>query len=216
MSVTDITVALMSAAVITRIGTVARWKPDAVGRLQQAALELFVERGYENTTVADIAERAELTERTFFRHFADKREVLFSGTDLLRELLTTSVAAAPTSMSPIEVVGAALEAASELLQERQDVVPLRQSVIATHSELRERELIKLASFADVLAAALRKRGVKEPAARLTAEAGIAAFKIAYDRWAADPTRRDLARLVRESLHDLKTLTAGETPRQRAK
>ena len=214
MSATDITISSMSAAVITRIGPVARWKPDAAGRLQQAALELFVERGYENTTVADIAEQAELTERTFFRHFADKREVLFSGTDLLRELLTSSVAAAPTSMSPIEMVGAALEAASELLEERQDVVPLRQSVIAAHSELRERELIKLASFADVLADALRTRGVKDPAARLAAEAGIAAFKIAYDRWAADPTRRNLARLVRESLHDLKTLTAGETPRQR--
>jgi AcrR family transcriptional regulator len=193
---------------------VARWKPDAVGRLQQAALELFVERGYDNTTVADIAERAELTERTFFRHFADKREVLFSGTDLLREVLTSAVAAAPTSMPPIEMVGAALEAASALLQERQDVVPLRQSVIAAHSELRERELIKLASFADVLADALRKRGVKDPAATLTAEAGIAAFKIAYDRWAADPTRRNLARLLRETLHDLKTLTAGDTPRRR--
>jgi AcrR family transcriptional regulator len=214
MSATDITILPMSVAVITRIGLVARWKPDAVGRLQQAALELFVERGYDNTTVADIAERAELTERTFFRHFADKREVLFSGTDLLREVLTSAVAAAPTSMPPIEMVGAALEAASALLQERQDVVPLRQSVIAAHSELRERELIKLASFADVLADALRKRGVKDPAATLTAEAGIAAFKIAYDRWAADPTRRNLARLLRETLHDLKTLTAGDTPRRR--
>jgi len=213
MSVTDITLSLMSAAVITKIGLVARWKPDAVGRLQQAALELFVERGYENTTVADIAERAELTERTFFRHFADKREVLFLGTDRLRDLLTSAVAAAPKSMAPIEAVGAALEAASELLQERQDVVPLRQAVIAAHSELRERELIKLASFADVLADALRKRGVKDSAARLTAEAGIAAFKIAYDRWVADPTRLNLGRLVRESLHDLKTLTAGETPRR---
>src|SRR5690348_2834357 len=75
MSATDITILPMSVAVITRIGLVARWKPDAVGRLQQAALELFVERGYDNTTVADIAERAELTERTFFRYFADKREV---------------------------------------------------------------------------------------------------------------------------------------------
>src|ERR1700745_102495 len=119
MSVTDIRLAPMSVTVITRIGAVARWKPDAVGRLQHAALELFVERGYENTTVADIAERAELTERTFFRHFADKREVLFSGTDLLRELLTSSVAAAPGSMSPIEMVGGALEAGGALLQERQ-------------------------------------------------------------------------------------------------
>src|SRR4029077_1847102 len=191
-----------------------RWQPNARGRLEQAAMELYGERGFDQTTVADIAERAELTERTFFRHFADKREVLFSGTDVLPALLTTSVAASPTSLPPIEMVGAALEAASELLQERQDVVPLRRSVIAAHSELRERERIKLASFADVLADALRKRGVKDPAARLTAEAGIAAFKSAYARWAADPTRRSLARLVRESLHDLKTLTAGETPRQR--
>ena len=190
----------------------ARWQPDARGRLEQAALELFVERGYENTTVADIADKAGLTERTFFRHFADKREVLFSGSDALRDLLASSVAAAPRSVAPIEAVGAALEAASGMLHERRDIVKRRQSVIDANPELRERELIKLASLADVLAVAVRQRGVKDPEARLTAEAGIAGFKIAFDRWAIDPKRRDLAQLVRESLEALKAVTAGESPR----
>jgi AcrR family transcriptional regulator len=201
----------MSVAVIIYDEWMARWEPDARGRLEQAALELFVERGYDNTTVADIADKAGLTERTFFRHFADKREVLFSGSDALRELLASSVAAAPKSVAPIEAVGAALEAASEVLHERRAIVQRRQAVINANPELRERELIKLASFADVLADALRERGVKDPGAKLTAEAGIAGFKIAFNRWAIDPRRRDLAHLVRESLETLKAVTAGESP-----
>lgn len=189
----------------------ARWEPDARGRLEQAALELFAERGFDDTTVADIADRAGLTERTFFRQFADKREVLFSGSDALRELLVESVAAAPTSAAPIEAVGAALEAVSKVLHDRREIVPRRQSVINAHPELRERELIKLASWADVLADSLRARGVKEPSTRLAAEAGIAAFKIAFDRWAKDPKRRNLARLFHESLDGLNAVTAGRPP-----
>ncbi len=186
----------------------ARWEPDARGRLEQAALELFVDRGYESTTVADIADKAGLTERTFFRHFADKREVLFSGSDALRQLLVDSVAAAPNELSPMAAVAAGLEAACELLTARRDFVPLRQSLITSHPELLERELIKLAFLADALAGALRERGVKDRTARLTAEAGIAAFKVAYEQWAADPKRRNLPRLLRESLDDLKSVTAG--------
>ncbi len=86
----------------------SRWEPNARGRLEQAALELYVERGFEQTTVAEIAERAGLTERTFFRHFADKREVLFAGAGTLRELLVSAVAGAPASAAPIEAVAAAL------------------------------------------------------------------------------------------------------------
>src|SRR5450755_2461262 len=97
-----------------------RWEPNARGRLEQAALELYGERGFELTTVAEIAERAGLTERTFFRHFADKREVLFSGAGSLQELLVTTLAAAPDSIAPIDAVGAALEAAGTLLQERRE------------------------------------------------------------------------------------------------
>src|SRR5215467_8732832 len=121
-----------------------RWEPNPRGRLEQAALELYHQRGFESTTVAEIAEAAGLTERTFFRHFADKREVLFAGSDALRDLLAQSVLAAPASAPPIEAVGEALEAVGMVINERRDVVPRRQSVIAAHPELRERELIKLA------------------------------------------------------------------------
>src|ERR1700726_2359029 len=146
-----------------------RWEPDARGRLERAALELYGERGFEQTTVAEIAARAGLTERTFFRHFADKREVLFSGAGSLQELLVTRVAGAPDSTAPIRAVGAALEAAGARLQERRDFSLRRQSVIAKNAELQERELIKLASLASALAQTLRSRGVKDPTAALTAE-----------------------------------------------
>ena len=201
----------MSVAVITYHEPMARWEPDARGRLEQAALELFAERGYDNTTVADIADKAGLTERTFFRQFADKREVLFAGSDAMRELLADAVAGAPKQAAPIEAVMAALEAVSEVLHERREIVPRRQSVIAAHPELRERELIKLASWADVLTDSLVRRRVRETSARLAAEAGIAAFKIAFDRWAKDPKRRNLSRLIRESLEDLNAVTASRLP-----
>ena len=100
-----------------------RWEPDARGRLEQAALALYGERGFEQTTVAEIAERAGLTERTFFRHFADKREVLFAGAGALQELLVSTVASAPDSAAPIDAVAAALEAAGALLQERREERP---------------------------------------------------------------------------------------------
>ncbi len=191
------------------IGRMGRWEPDARGRLEQAALELYGERGFEQTTVAEIAERAGLTERTFFRHFADKREVLFWGAGALQELLVSTVASAPDSAAPIDAVAAALEAAGALLQERREYARQRQAVIAANAELQERELIKLASLAAALADALRRRGVSEPAASLTAEAGIAVFKIAFERWVDETNQRDLPQLIRESLDELKAVTAGK-------
>jgi len=185
-----------------------RWEPNARGRLEQAAMELFIERGFEQTTVAEIAGRAGLTERTFFRHFADKREVLFWGQDALRELLVSGVAAAPESAAPIDAVAAALEAAGAVLQERREYARRRQAVIAADTGLRERELIKLASLASALADALRRRGVTDPAASLTAEAGIAVFKIAFERWVSGTGQPDLPQLIRESLGELRAVTAG--------
>jgi AcrR family transcriptional regulator len=193
-----------------------RWEPNARGRLELAALALYGERGFENTTVAEIAARAGLTERTFFRHFADKREVLFSGADALAELLVSNVAAAPDSLAAIDAVGAALEAAGALLQERRDFARQRAAIIAANAELRERELIKLASLATAIAGALRRRGVADPAASLSAEAGIAVFRIAFERWVEEASPRDLPELIRDSLDELKALTAGSDrrPRQR--
>jgi AcrR family transcriptional regulator len=186
-----------------------RWEPDARGRLANAALELYGERGFEQTTVAEIARRAGLTERTFFRHYADKREVLFSGSAALQELLVSTVAGAPDSAAPIDAVAAGLEAAGALLQERRAFARQRQSIIASNAELQERELIKLASLAAATADELRRRGVTEPAASLTAEAGIAVFRIAFERWINDTDDQDLPRLIRESLDELKAVTAGK-------
>ncbi len=186
-----------------------RWEPDARGRLEQAALELFIERGFEQATVTEIAERAGLTQRTFFRHFADKREVLFAGAGLLREFLVSAVASAPDSAAPIAAVAAALEAAGALLQERRESARQRQAVIAANAELQERELIKLASLASAIAGALRQRGVTDRAASLAAEAGIAVFRIAFERWTSQTNQPDLPQVIRESLDELKAVTAGE-------
>ena len=185
-----------------------RWEPNARGRLEQAALELYGERGFEQTTVAEIAKRAGLTERTFFRYFADKREVLFAGAGALEEVLVSAVAGAADSAPPIEVVAVAVESVGALLQERREYAQRRQTVIAANAELRERELIKLASLAVVIADALRRRGVPDPAASLSAEAGIAVFRVAFERWVEGTERRDLPQLIRESLAELRAVTAG--------
>ena len=190
------------------IGGMGRWEPNARGRLEQAALELYAERGFEQTTVAEIAERAGLTERTFFRYFADKREVLFAGADTLRDLMVGALAGAPESAAPIEAVAAALQTAGALIQERREFSRQRQAVIAANVGLQERELIKLASLASALAEALRQRGVGEPAASLTAEAGIAVFKIAFERWQSEAGQPELPRLISESLGELRAVTAG--------
>jgi AcrR family transcriptional regulator len=208
MSVTDMTVAGMSVTVINYDGWMTRWQPDSRGRLEQAALELYGERGFEQTTVAEIAKRAGLTERTFFRHFADKREVLFAGAGALQELLVSAVAGASDGAAPIDAAAAGLEATGALLQERREYSRQRQGIIAANAELRERELIKLASLAAALADALRGRGVADPAASLTAEVAIAVFRISFERWVEQANKQDLPQLIRASLEDVKAVTAG--------
>jgi AcrR family transcriptional regulator len=185
-----------------------RWEPDARGRLLRAALELYGEHGFEQTTVAQIAERAGLTERTFFRHFADKREVLFAGADVLQERMVSAAAEAPAGTTPIEAAAAGIEAAGTLIQEGGELPRQRQSIIAASVELQERELIKLASLAARLAEVLRGRGVSEPEASLAAEAALAAFKIGFDRWVSSDDERELPHVIRESLEALKAVSAG--------
>ncbi|HEX2820070.1 MAG TPA: TetR family transcriptional regulator [Streptosporangiaceae bacterium] len=187
----------------------SRWEPNARGRLEQAALALYVERGFEQTTVAEIAKRAGLTERTFFRHFADKREVLFWGAGDLQELLVSTLASAPDSAAPIDAVAAAVEAVETVFAERREFARQRQRVIAANVELQERELIKLATLSAALAGVLRRRGVADPAAELAAEAGIAVFKLAFQRWVDPDNQQAFGALVRESLAELKAVTAGK-------
>jgi AcrR family transcriptional regulator len=199
----------MSVTVIAYDRPMVRWEPNARGRLEQAALALYGEHGFENTTVAEIAERAGLTERTFFRHFADKREVLFGGGGALQELIVSAAANAPDSLAPIDAAAAGLEAAGTqfFVQERRETSRQRQTVIASSPELQERELTKLASLSAALADALRRRGLGDPAAGLTAEVAIAVFRTAFERWIDETNDRDFPQLVRESLDELKALTA---------
>ena len=186
-----------------------RWKPNAGSRLQQAAIELYSQRGFDQTTVAAIAERAGLTERTFFRHFADKREVLFWGEDSLHELLALAVAAAPDSASPMDAVAAGLRSTVAIyFQTRpRKQAQQRQAVIAANAGLQERELIKLARLASAVADSLRRRGVAEPAASLAAETAVAVFKVAIARWIDDTTGAELSQHLDESLAELQALTA---------
>jgi AcrR family transcriptional regulator len=144
-------------------------------------MELFAERGYDATTVAQIAERAGVTERTFFRHFSDKREVLFAGSPLLVDAMLEAVQAAPESADAQELVVAALHAAADFLPAREHA-RFRQSLLESHDELMERELIKLARLSEALAAGLRERRVPELAARIAAESAVAAFRVAFAQW----------------------------------
>jgi AcrR family transcriptional regulator len=170
---------------------------------------LYGERGFESTTVAEIAERAGLTERTFFRHYADKREVLFAGGHALQELIASAVAEAPASLAPIDAAAAGLEAAGAqfFVQERRATSRQRQAVIDANPELQERELTKLASLSAAVADALRRRGLGDPAAALTAEVATAVFRTAFERWIDEANQHDFPQIVRESVDELKALTA---------
>jgi AcrR family transcriptional regulator len=195
-----------------------RWEPDSRGRLQEAALALYSERGFDQTTAAQIADRAGLTERTFFRHFTDKREVLFGGSALLKERIVTGVAEAPETDGPLEAVARGLDAAATMLGEaRRDLTRQRQAVIADNPELRERELAKLADYAAAIAATLRERGVREPQATFAAEAGMSVFRMAMQRWAGgvgeggeagEAGAQELTTVMRDTVADMRAVADG--------
>jgi len=180
-----------------------RWEPNARDRLERAALALFAENGYDAATVAGIADRAGLTKSTFFRHFADKREVLFAGQGMLAELLSSAIRAAPPSATTADCLAAALESAAvAFTPERRDLAPQRRAVIAANSELQERELLKRARLSSVMADALRARGTEETTARLAGELGVLAFSTAYARWAAPENRQPFTQIALAALRDL--------------
>jgi AcrR family transcriptional regulator len=187
-----------------------RWQPDSRGRLQEAALALYAERGFDQTTAAQIAARAGLTERTFFRHFADKREVLFGNTELLQGFLVAGMAAAPADAGPLDLVAAGLQSAAEVLGEfRRDLSRQRHDVIAATPELRERELAKLADYATAVTAALHERGVTEPQASLAAEAGMAVLRVAFEQWSSGNDTRPLVEIMQSTMSNLRAVAAGK-------
>jgi AcrR family transcriptional regulator len=188
-----------------------RWEPDSQGRLREAALALYSERGFDQTTAAEIAARAGVTERTFFRHFADKREVLFGGSEILGERIVSGVAGAPAGDTPLDAIARGLDVAAAVLGEnRRDLARQRQAVIAANPELRERELAKLADYAAAIAATLRQRGVGELQATLAAEAGMSVLRAALERWAnSDDDDPSLRVVMKDSVAELRAVAAGD-------
>ncbi len=206
MSVTAVTLGFMSVTVNAYHVGMGRWQPDSRGRLQEAALALYSERGFDQTTAAQIAARAGLTERTFFRHFADKREVLFAGSALLGERILAGVTGAPAKDGPLDAVAHGLAAAAAMLGEfRRDLSYQRYAVIAANPELRERELAKLADYAAAVAQVLHQRGVDEPQASLAAEAGMTVLRVALERWASGVDDRDLTEVMGDSMAALRAV-----------
>ena len=184
-----------------------RWEPGASGRLREAALALYLEHGFEQTMVADIAARAGVTARTFFRYFADKREVLFDGSAELEEKSLAALAAAPATASTLEVVAAALDAAADLIGRDRELARKRQAVIMANADLRERELSKLAQISAALADGLRRRGIGDAEASLAAEAGAAVYRVAFQQWVDAADDFDLRDAIRQSFAQLRALTA---------
>ncbi|MEU9278883.1 helix-turn-helix domain-containing protein [Streptomyces sp. NPDC048342] len=186
----------------------ARWEPNAPERLAHAALDLFAERGYENTTVIDIAQRAGLGKTTFFRHFQDKREVLFGG-DTMNGLLVDAMAAAPETATPLETVAHALDAAGRevFTPARREFIARRQAVIAANPELREREALKNLALIASMAEALKRRGVPDLTARVASELGALASTIAFERWSQTTGGDDFSEIARRALADVQASTA---------
>jgi AcrR family transcriptional regulator len=185
-----------------------RWKPNTRERLVVAALELFTQQGYDATTVSEIAERAGgLTKMTFFRHFSDKREVLFAGQDLHRRLLADAIAAAPDQATPLQAVAAALDAlAAGFTDDRREFAARLLAVVTANRELRERAMFKRAALAEAMTDALHKRGVPDLAASLAAELGVRAFGRAFDQWADPASQQTLASLARQALDEIRSAT----------
>jgi AcrR family transcriptional regulator len=178
---------------------VPRWDPQAEERLRTAAIELFLELGYENVTVAQIADRSGLTRRTFSRYFTDKRDVLFAGSERLPELLAEALGQADPRLSSFEALLTALAEVGSVLGERVILhAARRQEVIARSPELQERGRTKFAAVADALSAALRQRGVEATVATLYADVGVAIFRSGFDRWLSRPDGADLTARIREA------------------
>jgi AcrR family transcriptional regulator len=207
MSATVMTVHPTTVTVITRLFHMVRWEPGARERLQAAALELYANGGFEETTAADIAQSVGLTERTFFRYFADKREVLFHGQELFQQVFLDGVAAAPEDATALDAVSFALQAASAFFpDERRAYSRLRQTIIVANPGLQERELLKMAWLSAGIAGALRERGISEPQATLAAETGVTVFGVAFRQWLAEDEERSLADIEVDTLRDLRALS----------
>ncbi|MEU7151927.1 helix-turn-helix domain-containing protein [Streptomyces sp. NPDC045470] len=186
----------------------ARWQPDAPGRLAAAALDLFEEHGYENTTVTEIAARAGLTKSTFFRHFPDKREVLFDKGAVTGSLVE-GLASAPPEAGPLDAVADALDALGRTFftADRREFSRRRQAVLNANTELREREALKRLDLTASLIEALHRRGAPRLTARVAAQLGALAWEIAFERWIDTGSSEGFGPLARQALAEVRAAAA---------
>jgi AcrR family transcriptional regulator len=186
----------------------SRWEPNARDRLERAAIELFIEQGFAETTVPQITARAALTTRTFFRHFADKREVLFARDAELPALVARLAADAPASLSPMMLIAYALETvAATRLEGQRAYLRTRRAIIQADEGLRERELRKLSALSDAINQGFRDRGVDELAALLAAQLAVTVFSVTISRWLDQDGAQPLSALVHDTLRALRSVTA---------
>lgn len=175
-----------------------RWEPGARARLSEAALALYAERGFEQTMVSEIAQRAGVTARTFFRYYADKREVLFGGWSQLQEATARTLASAPAGASTMELVRLALDTTAQIIAGDPARARTRAAIIAATPDLQERELIKFDSLAGGLVRGLRDRGVEPIEAALAAHTAVAIYRVAFEHWVRATDSETLREVVAAS------------------
>jgi AcrR family transcriptional regulator len=184
-----------------------RWEGDAAGRLERAALELFDERGFDRTTVAQIAQRAGLNERSFYRYFSDKREVLFGGGDELERHLAQTLRDMPAGPGPLDALLVAVGDAEQVFRPK-ELLRIRERVINANPELRERELIKMDAIFATLVTVLRERGADETTARVATELAIAIWRVAAARWGHSDDSTFAAEVF-DTARDFRQVAAGD-------
>ncbi len=184
----------------------SRWEPGAPDRIRDAAIELFREHGFESTTAADIAERAGVTRRTYFRYFPDKRDVLFGDYGRLAATVAEVVSAAPPGSSAVEVLTIGLHRLSDevFAGERARIRALHQIIVSDES-LREREQHKNALIADAGEQAFLARGFTPQQARLAAGLGVLVLAASLDEWIEDDAS-DLGDIAERLLATIGALT----------
>ncbi len=198
----------MTRHAVIYTSTVSRWEPNARDRLERAALELFTEQGFADTSVPQITARAGLTTRTFFRHFADKREVLFAGEDDLPVLVATMMADAPGEFDPMTLIEQGLQTvAVTLFDGRRDALLARKAIIQSDESLRERELRKISALSEAIKAGFVSRGVDDLTATLTAEISMTVFSVSLQRWLGHDSDRSLTHILHDTLRALRAVAS---------
>ena len=185
----------------------ARWQPDARERLEHAALELFAEQGFAETTVPQITARAGLTTRTFFRHFADKREVLFTGEEEVLLLVARLMAEAPAHLGPVPLIVFGLDALAAHFEGRHATLRARAAVVQSDAGLRERDLSKMGDLSDAITAGFRARGVDPLTSVLAARTAVTIVNVSIGRWLDEEAERPLIEIFHDTAGALQTLVS---------